>query len=135
MQMELAHENRVATLGQITASITHELKQPMAAPLTIMFSITCCRIPTLKCYPIFQLSLVPRVRLLIWSRTTAAIAGRLTPAPAENGANAQIEVPRAAHDTAPSAENERRHDLGEPSRPLADITPIEYRLASRADCT
>jgi hypothetical protein len=34
MQMELAHENRVATLGQITASITHELKQPMAAVRT-----------------------------------------------------------------------------------------------------
>jgi hypothetical protein len=26
----------------------------------------------------------------------------------ENGANAQIEVPRAAHDTAPPAENERQ---------------------------
>jgi signal transduction histidine kinase len=30
-QMELAHANRVATLGQLTASITHELKQPLAA--------------------------------------------------------------------------------------------------------
>ena len=29
--MELAHANRVATTGQLTASITHELKQPMAA--------------------------------------------------------------------------------------------------------
>jgi signal transduction histidine kinase len=31
VQMELAHANRVATMGQLTASITHELKQPMAA--------------------------------------------------------------------------------------------------------
>ena len=34
VQMELAHANRVATIGQLTASITHELKQPMAAALT-----------------------------------------------------------------------------------------------------
>jgi PAS domain S-box-containing protein len=33
-QMELAHANRVATMGQLTASITHELKQPMAAVRT-----------------------------------------------------------------------------------------------------
>jgi C4-dicarboxylate-specific signal transduction histidine kinase len=31
MQMELAHANRVATMGQLTASITHEVKQPIAA--------------------------------------------------------------------------------------------------------
>jgi PAS domain S-box-containing protein len=30
-QMELAHANRAATLGQLTASITHEVKQPIAA--------------------------------------------------------------------------------------------------------
>ncbi len=29
MQMELAHANRVATMGQLTASITHEIKQPL----------------------------------------------------------------------------------------------------------
>jgi signal transduction histidine kinase len=34
VQMELAHANRVATLGQLTASITHELKQPIAAART-----------------------------------------------------------------------------------------------------
>jgi signal transduction histidine kinase len=34
VQMELAHANRVATLGQLTASITHELKQPLAAART-----------------------------------------------------------------------------------------------------
>jgi C4-dicarboxylate-specific signal transduction histidine kinase len=34
VQMELAHANRVATMGQLTASITHELKQPMAAVRT-----------------------------------------------------------------------------------------------------
>jgi signal transduction histidine kinase len=34
VQMELAHANRVATMGQLTASITHELKQPMAAART-----------------------------------------------------------------------------------------------------
>jgi len=33
MQMELAHANRLATLGQLTASITHEVKQPMTAAL------------------------------------------------------------------------------------------------------
>jgi signal transduction histidine kinase len=30
-QMALAHANRVATIGQLTASITHEVKQPLAA--------------------------------------------------------------------------------------------------------
>ncbi len=34
VQMELAHANRVATMGQLTASIAHELKQPMAAART-----------------------------------------------------------------------------------------------------
>jgi signal transduction histidine kinase len=29
MQSELAHANRVATMGQLTASIVHEIKQPM----------------------------------------------------------------------------------------------------------
>ena len=29
--MELAHANRVATMGQLTASIAHEVKQPIAA--------------------------------------------------------------------------------------------------------
>ena len=31
MQSELAHANRVATMGQLTASIAHEIKQPIAA--------------------------------------------------------------------------------------------------------
>ena len=31
VQMELAHANRVATMGQLTASIAHEVKQPIAA--------------------------------------------------------------------------------------------------------
>jgi PAS domain S-box-containing protein len=31
VQMELAHSNRVATMGQLTASIVHEVKQPIAA--------------------------------------------------------------------------------------------------------
>jgi PAS domain S-box-containing protein len=30
-QMELAHANRVTTMGQLTASIAHEIKQPIAA--------------------------------------------------------------------------------------------------------
>jgi PAS domain S-box-containing protein len=30
MQMELAHANRVATMGQLTASIAHEVNQPLA---------------------------------------------------------------------------------------------------------
>ena len=34
MQMELAHANRVATMGQLTASIAHEVKQPIAAMAT-----------------------------------------------------------------------------------------------------
>ena len=34
LQMELAHANRVATMGQITASIVHEVKQPIAAAVT-----------------------------------------------------------------------------------------------------
>ena len=31
MQTELAHANRIATIGQLTASIAHEIKQPLAA--------------------------------------------------------------------------------------------------------
>ena len=31
MQMEVAHANRIATMGQLTASIAHEVKQPIAA--------------------------------------------------------------------------------------------------------
>jgi signal transduction histidine kinase len=31
LQMELAHTNRVVTLGELSASITHEVKQPIAA--------------------------------------------------------------------------------------------------------
>jgi PAS domain S-box-containing protein len=34
MQMELAHANRVATMGQLTASIAHEIIQPLAATVT-----------------------------------------------------------------------------------------------------
>jgi C4-dicarboxylate-specific signal transduction histidine kinase len=34
VQMELAHANRVATTGQLTASIAHEVTQPIAAVVT-----------------------------------------------------------------------------------------------------
>jgi signal transduction histidine kinase len=34
VQNELAHANRVATIGQLTASIAHELKQPLTAAVT-----------------------------------------------------------------------------------------------------
>jgi C4-dicarboxylate-specific signal transduction histidine kinase len=34
LQTELAHANRVATIGQLTASIVHELKQPITAART-----------------------------------------------------------------------------------------------------
>jgi PAS domain S-box-containing protein len=34
MQMELAHANRLATMGQLTASIAHEVNQPIAAAAT-----------------------------------------------------------------------------------------------------
>src|SRR5271168_963311 len=34
VQTELAHENRVATMGQLTASIAHEVSQPIAAAVT-----------------------------------------------------------------------------------------------------
>ena len=34
VQNELAHANRVATVGQLTASIAHELKQPLSAVVT-----------------------------------------------------------------------------------------------------
>jgi signal transduction histidine kinase len=34
MQSELAHANRVATMGQLTASIAHEIKQPIATAST-----------------------------------------------------------------------------------------------------
>jgi C4-dicarboxylate-specific signal transduction histidine kinase len=31
VQIQLAHANRVATIGQLSASIAHELKQPLGA--------------------------------------------------------------------------------------------------------
>jgi PAS domain S-box-containing protein len=34
VQMELAHANRLATMGQLTASIAHEVNQPIAATVT-----------------------------------------------------------------------------------------------------
>src|SRR5262249_38358155 len=34
VQMELEHANRVATTGQLTASIAHEVNQPIAATVT-----------------------------------------------------------------------------------------------------
>jgi PAS domain S-box-containing protein len=34
MQMEVAHSNRIATMGQLTASIAHEVNQPIAAAVT-----------------------------------------------------------------------------------------------------
>jgi C4-dicarboxylate-specific signal transduction histidine kinase len=34
VQNELAHANRVATMGQLTASIAHQLKQPLSAVVT-----------------------------------------------------------------------------------------------------
>jgi PAS domain S-box-containing protein len=34
MQMDLAHANRVATMGRLTASIAHEVNQPIAATMT-----------------------------------------------------------------------------------------------------
>ena len=34
VQLELAHVNRVATMGQLTASITHEVNQPITAAVT-----------------------------------------------------------------------------------------------------
>src|ERR1700751_2257531 len=34
VQMELAHANRVATVGQLTASIAHEVNQPLPAMVT-----------------------------------------------------------------------------------------------------
>ena len=34
IEMELAHANRVATMGQLSASIAHELSQPISAALT-----------------------------------------------------------------------------------------------------
>ena len=34
MQSDFAHMNRVATMGQLTASITHEVNQPITAAVT-----------------------------------------------------------------------------------------------------
>jgi C4-dicarboxylate-specific signal transduction histidine kinase len=34
MEMELAHANRVATMGQLSASIAHEVNQPIGAAVT-----------------------------------------------------------------------------------------------------
>lgn len=44
MQLELAHANRIATLGQLSASIAHELNQPLTGILTNCS--TCLRMLT-----------------------------------------------------------------------------------------
>jgi PAS domain S-box-containing protein len=44
IQLELAHANRIATLGQLSASITHELNQPLTGIITNCS--TCLRILT-----------------------------------------------------------------------------------------
>jgi len=41
LQSDLAHINRVTTMGELTASFAHELKQPIAA--TVMNASTCMR--------------------------------------------------------------------------------------------
>jgi C4-dicarboxylate-specific signal transduction histidine kinase len=46
MQRELAHANRVATMGQLTASIAHEVKQPIAA--TVLGARSAQRIVSAK---------------------------------------------------------------------------------------
>lgn len=46
MQRELAHANRVATMGQLTASIAHEVKQPIAA--TVVGAMAAQRIVSAK---------------------------------------------------------------------------------------
>ena len=38
MQSDFAHMNRVATMGQLTASITHEVNQPITAAVTYAFA-------------------------------------------------------------------------------------------------
>jgi PAS domain S-box-containing protein len=38
VQMELAHANRIATMGQLTASIAHEINQPITAASTYAYS-------------------------------------------------------------------------------------------------
>src|SRR6266853_2556092 len=38
IEMELAHANRVATMGQLTASIAQEVKQPITAAVTYAFA-------------------------------------------------------------------------------------------------
>jgi len=49
MQMELAHANRVATVGQLSSSIAHELSQPIsAAVMNGEAALTWMRSPLLK---------------------------------------------------------------------------------------
>jgi PAS domain S-box-containing protein len=38
MQLELAHANRVSTIGQMTASITHEIRQPISAAVAFAYA-------------------------------------------------------------------------------------------------
>jgi hypothetical protein len=40
LQMELAHTNRVVTMGQLSASITHEVNRPIAAARNNVIAVT-----------------------------------------------------------------------------------------------
>ena len=44
MQLELAHANRIATIGQLSASIAHEINQPLSGIVTNCS--TCLRMLT-----------------------------------------------------------------------------------------
>jgi C4-dicarboxylate-specific signal transduction histidine kinase len=51
MQMELAHANRVATMGQLAASTAHEVKQPIGATVTnaqAALRLLACQPPDLE---------------------------------------------------------------------------------------
>jgi C4-dicarboxylate-specific signal transduction histidine kinase len=43
VQLELAHANRVATVGQLTASIAHEVKQPITASRPLLAGSSTAR--------------------------------------------------------------------------------------------
>ena len=67
LQMELAHANRVGTMGQLSASITHEVNQPIAAArINVVAALRCknnyvTTLPLLSAVRCQRAMAVPRV--------------------------------------------------------------------------
>ena len=74
MQTELAHANRVATMGQLTASIAHEVNQPIAATSPTPGGAALARAPSRR---IWMRSRQALARIVRDGSRAGAVVGRI----------------------------------------------------------